>query len=135
MYHIGDEIEEIFFIQTGECSYALPRFNNLPYVRLVEGTYFGFQDIVAACLVQQDDQADLDNWFETTHYRTFSVRCTSEEVCQSLKLGLHSLNRIKIEFGYIYDQFIEKGLKDLQKHLGIKVQVIDRCNELHQEKK
>ena len=104
-------------------------------MRIIEGTYFGFQDIVAACLVQQDDDAELDNWFETTHYRNFSARCTSEEVCHSLKLGLHSLNRIKTEFGYIYDQFIEKGLKDLQKHLEIKVQVIDRCNELHQEKK
>ena len=48
IYYENDEVLDIYFLKKGCCNYVLPRFNNTPFIKIVEHTCFGLVDFVAA---------------------------------------------------------------------------------------
>ena len=46
VYKEQDEIQAIYFLESGETAYVLPRYKNAPYVMIIDGETFGVVDIV-----------------------------------------------------------------------------------------
>ena len=44
----------MFILKNGECSYVLPKHNDLSYINVKEGQYFGILDVVGSCVKKGD---------------------------------------------------------------------------------
>ena len=73
IYTEGDPIEEIIFIIHGSAAFILPSFNNIAYINISKGNYFGEIDITGSAQTKNFDQKD---WYfnKSLIYRHFSVR-------------------------------------------------------------
>ena len=56
----GDDISCIYFMQNGNAGYVLPRHQNVMYIRLNPGLYFGVSCIVGSFMDQ--DNFEIDSW-------------------------------------------------------------------------
>jgi LacI family transcriptional regulator len=48
VYQEGDEVASIYFLREGQCFYILPKYKNTRFIRIKEGSYFGFSDIIGS---------------------------------------------------------------------------------------
>ena len=48
VFHTGDQILAIYFLQKGEAEFVLPRYNNQAYISLKAGNHFGLIDFVGS---------------------------------------------------------------------------------------
>ena len=62
VYFEGDEITCIYFLKYGLAGYVLPRYQNLMYVRLSQGCYFGVSCIVGSFVDQGN--FDIEDWIK-----------------------------------------------------------------------
>lgn len=56
----GDDITCIYFMVHGDAGFVLPRHQNLMYIRLNTGLYFGLSCIVGSFL--DNDDFDINDW-------------------------------------------------------------------------
>ena len=52
----GDGISAIYFLETGEAAYVLPRYDSFPYINIEKGDSFGIIDIVFRTLKQANEE-------------------------------------------------------------------------------
>jgi hypothetical protein len=52
----------MFFMKQGHCSFVLPGYDNLPYIKIPEGSHFGMEDLVTCIEKIQQDNTNGDNW-------------------------------------------------------------------------
>jgi len=50
IYYEGDEVNHMYFMKEGECGFVLPQLQNLKYIDITEGFYFGMTDLVAGII-------------------------------------------------------------------------------------
>ena len=36
IYYEGDQLNEVYFLKSGQCNYTLPKFSNCPYIRIAD---------------------------------------------------------------------------------------------------
>jgi hypothetical protein len=60
IYFEGDDVGGMYFLKEGSCGFVLPKHNNVKYINVDIGSYFGIMDIV--CSVLQNDAFNLDDW-------------------------------------------------------------------------
>lgn len=53
IFYEGDKINNIYFLKNGLCDYVLPKYTSQPFLQVINGTYFGVIDIIAACFDQE----------------------------------------------------------------------------------
>ena len=56
IYCEADEIEKLFFVKEGNCSFVLPKFMNCGYIKIKEGSMFGTLDIIANFYVAENQE-------------------------------------------------------------------------------
>jgi hypothetical protein len=78
-------VDEIYFLVTGECGYALPEYDNVVYVIIGKGWCFGEIDFIY-----------LDKNGEHDGKRKFSAKAIED--CDVLALNKEDLLRADVEF-------------------------------------
>lgn len=58
LYFEGDEILSIYFLKYGQCAFVLPKYNNVKYVNINQGSNFGIEDIVGSVIKNEVSQND-----------------------------------------------------------------------------
>jgi hypothetical protein len=50
IYYEGDELNHVFFLKRGSCQFVLPKYENQPYIHILEHSCFGLLDFIVAML-------------------------------------------------------------------------------------
>lgn len=50
VFHTGDDINEIYFLQKGVAEFVIPRYRNICYITLVASQHFGLIDLVGSSI-------------------------------------------------------------------------------------
>jgi len=50
IYFEGDDVGGMYFLKEGSCGFVLPKHNNVKYINVDIGQYFGIMDIVCSVL-------------------------------------------------------------------------------------
>ena len=95
MYQEGDDIYSIYFSDKGSLGFTLQKFNNVKYVDLDEGMYFGVIDIVHSIYTQN---VELDRWINSKDKMTRNFTCMADKESSLLALNISDLNKMKNEF-------------------------------------
>lgn len=143
IYSENDEIFEIFFLKQGSCNYVLRRFNNTPYIHIVQHTCFGLVDYVAGMLAKSgpigaknimsvfeayssDDMTVFDNL-----RRKFTVQASEEECYpEFLLLNNHDLGEMRSDFKNEFVEFFESALEELEKTIDVRLHAFDLCQQI-----
>lgn len=104
----------------------MPSFNNISYINISKGNYFGEIDITGSAQTKNFDQKD---WYfnKSLIYRHFSVR--SQTNSDVLVLSIKDLHKMEIEFVDIYEDMLANSIKILQKAMILKLNTIKKCTE------
>lgn len=148
VYYEGDEVTKIYFLKNGSCDFVLPKFVNVKYIKVTEGSYFGVIDIVASCFAEDAGSADsnscsdessrdsercsasaLENWFNMFLKRSFTVRSDEFEPTEMLQLEKQDLFRMRLEYTEIYDELFSEAFDTLQKTMSIKLYAVEKCQK------
>jgi len=75
LFRDGDQVEQFFFMKSGGAQFALPEWDDLPYINIAKYNHFGFIDLVASSL---KEDFPLSEWWANYHSlkRGFSIRAT-----------------------------------------------------------
>ena len=125
IFYEGDEVKDIQFMIVGEAAFVLPSFKNTMYILIESGDHFGVIDIVGSA--SQNDNMDLDDWFQKKHLikRQFTVQATEES--EVLTLSIQNLYQMQQEFTNCYDDLIESAYLRIKKAWQIKLHSIKVC--------
>lgn len=123
----GDDISGIYFMQNGNIGYVLPRHQNVMYIRLNAGLYFGVSCIVGS-FMEQDD-FDIENWIKSRDKlrRQFTIQCKDQ--CELLTLSIHDLDVMKNEFREAYMNLFENSFCNLRRTIQVKLKAIQYANK------
>lgn len=55
IYYENDQLNDIYFLKEGTCHIVLPKYQNAPFIRIVEHSCFGLIDFIGSLLAQPDD--------------------------------------------------------------------------------
>lgn len=64
IYYENDYMSEVFFLKSGSLDYVLPKYENQPFLKIVEHTTFGLIDFVAALLSRTQTKNGIMSVFE-----------------------------------------------------------------------
>lgn len=123
----GDDISCIYFMQKGVAGYVLPRHQNLMYISLNCGYYFGVSCIVGSFM--ENDDFDIENWiaFRDRLKRQFTIQCKDQ--CELLTLSIHDLSIMKNEFREAYTTVFENSFTNLRRTIQVKLKAIRYSNK------
>lgn len=102
VYYEGDDVSCIYFLKKGNAGYVLPRYQNLMYIKMVQGQHFGISCIVGS--IMEKGVFHIENWISQRDKlkRQFTIHC--QDQCELLTLSIHDLNLMKDEF---YDEYTQ----------------------------
>lgn len=95
----------------GTAAYVIPRFDNKPYVAIMEGEYFGHVDIATT-----DKMMDYDLAWQKRNRRKFMVRkftVRAHDNCEMLILTIEELEKMKMEFPEYYEELFKGAYQRL----------------------
>ena len=74
----GDDITDIFFMNSGAAHFVLPIYNYQKYISISDGDHFGLIDIIGS--QHEIENGNLDNWYSNRHSlrRHFTIQVTSD---------------------------------------------------------
>lgn len=77
IYFEGDEINSIYFLESGNAGYVLPRHQNLMFIQLNPGLNFGISCIVGSFMEEDGPKFDVDTWpkYRDKLQRQFTIQC------------------------------------------------------------
>jgi CRP-like cAMP-binding protein len=129
IFQEGEEIKEIYFVVTGVAGYVLPRFDNTVYIKIECGDHFGHVDLVyyQEILQTQISQHHTRRFHrkKKTLIRKFTVQALID--CELLILLMEDLDKMKIEFPDVFEEFFMNSYRRLRKELELKIQAIQLC--------
>ena len=108
LYEEGEDIYSIYFTEKGSLGFVHQKYNNVKYVQLDEGTYFGVIDIVHSINSQNIDPS---RWINSKDKMSRYFSCVADEESSVLALNIADLNRMKNEFQDTYEE-IFKGANE-----------------------
>lgn len=123
VYFEGDEIENIYFIKNGSCSYVLPKHANARYISIQKGYCFGLGDIIYSMMKSKIDMSQIYNNREQL-IRQFTIRSSNKLCTNLLTLSIQDLNRMKMEFQESYEKFFTDEEVSMLRIIKIKYKAI-----------
>lgn len=123
----GDDINCIYFLQQGDVGYVLPRHQNLMYIKLNTGYYFGVSCIVGSFM--EKDDFSLEGWlaYRDRLKRQFTIQGKTQ--CELLTLSIHDLNVMKNEFREAYTNLFQNSFTNLRRTIQVKLKAIRYSNK------
>ena len=136
IYYEGDELNQIYFLKKGSCEYVLPKYDNAPYIRILEHSCFGLIDFIVALLdatakkpegseesvslyQEPEDSEDFGSQLFSEDLalgRSFTVRASpDQEASELLSINKGDLFRMKTEFSENFAEFLRGASCELQK--------------------
>lgn len=114
-------------MQNGNAGYVLPRHQNLMYIRLSPGLYFGVSCIVGSFL--DKDDFSIDHWIcnKDRLKRQFTIQCKDQ--CELLTLNITDLDVMKKEFREAYMNLFENSFNNLRRTIQVKLKAIRFINK------
>jgi len=97
----GDDVTNIYFLVDGQCGYSLPKYDNLVYIKIIEGDFFGVIDIIHS--IHKHEETDIDSWINHKDILRRSFSAISITNSELLTLSIQNFNRMRTEFQYYYD--------------------------------
>ncbi|CDW85371.1 cation channel family protein [Stylonychia lemnae] len=107
VYKEGDPIDEIYFLVSGQAGYALHQHDNLVYLIIDKGYYFGEIDFI-----------HFDENGETDGKRKFSAKAIED--CDLLVLNKHDLLEADQEFNDVFTELFKNAMHRLKRTIKIK---------------
>ena len=104
VYFEGDEVQYIYFAKDGVCHYVLPKFSNAKYIRIKEGNYFGFSDIIGSIIKNED--IDQEDWICRKDKMIRQGTVASDSKSELLLFSIMDVNRMQNEFLESYEKMI-----------------------------
>ena len=89
IYVEGEEAADISFLIKGCAAFVLPSFNNVPYIKIDKGNYFGMIDIIISSSQFGDNFHEI--WYEKKSMITRQFTIQSQDHAELLSLGLKNL--------------------------------------------
>ena len=105
IYTEGDPIENIYFLVKGSAALVLRDYNDLAYIYIDEGYYFGEIDL----LIGSEEEVGK---------RMFTVKAMKE--CELLVLSKTDLYDVDIEYGDIINDLLQNGEVRLKRAMNIR---------------
>lgn len=127
VYFEGDEVSYIYFLREGNCYYQLPKYNNARYLRINEGNYFGFSDIIGSII--KNDDIDQDDWISRKDLIVRQSTIASDIKSEALLLRIEDVNRLQNEFLESYEKMIQEAYIELEASLKFKLLAIKQCQD------
>jgi hypothetical protein len=112
LYFEGDEVLSITFMKLGNCSFVLPKYENMRYVDIGAGDNFGIEDIVGSMI--KYDEIDMEEWMQhrdkiVRQFTVMSSPSAHSEKTIILHLSINDVNRMQVEFNEIYQSLFDQG--------------------------
>lgn len=126
LYQEGDDIYSIYFSDKGSLGFVHKKYNNVKYVYLDIGTYFGVIDIVYSIYTQD---IELDRWINSKDKMTRNFTCLADEDSTLLALNISDLSKMKNEFQDTYEQIFSGAYEQLQKVMLLKLYTLCDCKK------
>ena len=104
-------------MRKGVAGYVLPRFENTVYIKIEEGDHFGHVDLVwdSSKLNVQSNFKKRSEKNITELTRKFTVRALIN--CELLLLMIEDIEKMKIEFPEVFEEFFSNSFRRLRKEL------------------
>lgn len=127
IYLENEAVNEIYFQTLGVAHFVLPRYKNVPYIKILEGFNFGIIDIIGSIQSIGCEQAD---WYKNRSqlHRQFTV--ISESNCEVLIFSIQNLFQMQTEFPDYFTELFDSEVLRLKNAWIIKLQTLRRCNQI-----
>jgi hypothetical protein len=153
IYWENDELNEVYFLMQGECDYVLPKFQNRSFLKIIEHSYFGTVDFMAALIAKasehiqdcgvmsvfgrefhqnhshkhaSDGDQDESTLFDGLR-RKFTVKAGDNNLISLLTLSKDDIIRMKLEFSKEFVEFFQTSLDQLEKTLQLRLSTMEYC--------
>lgn len=96
----NETVNEAYFLIKGKAAFVLPRYRNVPYIRIIEGNHFGIIDIVGSCQIHN---IEITEWYKKKSLLTRQFTVQSKTQCEVLILSIQHLFQMEQEFNDCFD--------------------------------
>ena len=62
VYQEDDQVDNIYFMKSGECGFVIPKYDNKKYIDIPIGYHFGVIDIIGSILSLDNGILKLKQW-------------------------------------------------------------------------
>ena len=130
IFYETDLITEIYFLTQGNAGFVLPFKENIVYIEINNGSYFGEIDCFVAC---GEHLMSCEEMFENLNAKNFNLvrQFTIQAIdgCQMLSLSLKNLQRMQKQFNAQFKRLFKHGERGLQKALNLKLECINKADD------
>lgn len=121
----GDDVSEIYFLKSGNCSFVLPKHDNFRYIDISPGVSFGMHDILGYTLQHPENQIEDLFYQRDKIKRMFTIQAV--ENCYILTLSIRDLIRMQEEFNGSFLDIYYESQKSVQVAIVLKLCALSYC--------
>jgi CRP-like cAMP-binding protein len=126
VYFDGDEVTCIFFLKQGDCGFVLPNYQNIKYIDISRGSYFGVIDIIGSMVSNDEEELHLSRTRKVKARRQFTIQ--TKKKSELLTLSLDAIIQMDHEFPNSYNDLFASAYSRLQRAHNVKLHAIKYCS-------
>lgn len=134
VYFEGDQINNIYFMKSGTCSFVLPKYENAKYINVSLGYHFGMEDLVQSVI--SNEEISQSDWIAHKEKLVRSFTVIGDDMLGKSTIMLLSatdLNRMQVEFQDVYANMFDESYKRLEAALNEKLKAMKTCQKQMQK--